>query len=585
MCKIVVCLLALLLVAVSNALHCWECTGASTDYECNQSGSLELCLGNEQSCETHVRTDDVGGVVIDKMCKQGKACKNNELQNNRPAMYPVQCNIYQTNAVCRCCCNTEGCNENSLQCINDVSYPKGHCNAKDWVLDLVIVVDSSSSVGTTNWRKQMDLVKLIASSYNIGRNKVRVGVFRYNKVVDTKSEIALIDTSTAGDLMNKIDRFPYDGRGTKTGKALNHAFYTSLSPARGNRPDVPDVVLVITDGKSYDDVKVISDEMRLSGVQLHAIGIGMKKNSFKTIIEIAGSNAMSLDKDFTTSDIAAADFNFHLAKKFCEKDPCTKLGDIFHGTIDCSDGSNVRSVCTFNCEPGFTVKPPTLTSTTCQPNQNWTNPIPCCLPENCDALPPTDIIFIIDSSSSFNTEEWNQQIAFVQTLVKKHNVGINNDRIGIFRFNKEVDTVSEVKLKDTTNLDDLLIKIGKIPHNGDGTKTGRALTYAYEHALTAEFGNRPEARDIVIVITDGKAYDDVRVPSKNLRKTGVSVLCIGIGLTTPGELRTLQQVTGGRKNFAIKIDNFADLVRRVDEIETRINRVICNVCPEMKYSN
>ena len=49
---------------------------------------------------------------------------------------------------------------------------------------------------------------------------------------------------------------------TKTGKALDFAQEKELIPEAGNRPDVEDIVVVITDGRSSDEVKQHADEVR-----------------------------------------------------------------------------------------------------------------------------------------------------------------------------------------------------------------------------------------------------------------------------------------------------------------------------------
>ena len=38
--------------------------------------------------------------------------------------------------------------------------------------------------------------------------------------------------------------------------------------------------------------------------------------------------------------------------------------------------------------------------------------------------------------------------------------------------------------------------------------------------------NRKDAKDVVLLITDGRAYDDVDVPAKHLRDAGVEVRII-----------------------------------------------------------
>ena len=54
-----------------------------------------------------------------------------------------------------------------------------------------------------------------------------------------------------------------------------------------------------------------------------------------------------------------------------------------------------------------------------------------------------------------------------------------------------------------------------------GTRTGNAINYTASTLL--KVGNRPEARDVVLLITDGASQDDVVVPSANLHATGALV--------------------------------------------------------------
>lgn len=54
-----------------------------------------------------------------------------------------------------------------------------------------------------------------------------------------------------------------------------------------------------------------------------------------------------------------------------------------------------------------------------------------------------------------------------------------------------------------------------------GTRTGNALTYAADVLL--RIGNRPAAKDIVLLITDGVSQDEVSAPAKRIRDTGAQV--------------------------------------------------------------
>ena len=54
--------------------------------------------------------------------------------------------------------------------------------------------------------------------------------------------------------------------GTYTGSALEYVRNVIFNETNGNRLEVPDVVLVITDGTSQDNVEVISNDLRRDGV-------------------------------------------------------------------------------------------------------------------------------------------------------------------------------------------------------------------------------------------------------------------------------------------------------------------------------
>ena len=72
-----------------------------------------------------------------------------------------------------------------------------------------------------------------------------------------------------------IKDIPYDGFGTKTGKALKYLFEQIFSnPMAGIRRDAEKIVIVLTDGKPQDEVVGISEEIYNNGVEIIAVGVG-----------------------------------------------------------------------------------------------------------------------------------------------------------------------------------------------------------------------------------------------------------------------------------------------------------------------
>ena len=88
----------------------------------------------------------------------------------------------------------------------------------------------------------------------------KVFVLRYNKAVDEKNQILFENYNSPEEILQQLKTIPYDGRGTRTGKALAHIRDKTLKlPAI--RKNVTDVVLLLTDGRASDDVSVISKKL------------------------------------------------------------------------------------------------------------------------------------------------------------------------------------------------------------------------------------------------------------------------------------------------------------------------------------
>lgn len=57
--------------------------------------------------------------------------------------------------------------------------------------------------------------------------------------------------------------------------------------------------------------------------------------------------------------------------------------------------------------------------------------------------------------------------------------------------------------------------------------TGKALTHILRNQFKPNVGMRPDSKKIAVLITDGASYDDIELPSKNLKDSGIEVFVIG----------------------------------------------------------
>lgn len=140
---------------------------------------------------------------------------------------------------------------------------------------MVIALDSSGSIGRENYYTMLDFTKELVASLNIGRQHTLVGLETFSNGVEVKFN--LNDFQNKLDVVNAIS-FPYNGGTTNTAEALNIMTEAQFSPQGGDRSQIRNVGIIITDGESNDRVSTFAKavEARNQGIDLIAVGINIK---------------------------------------------------------------------------------------------------------------------------------------------------------------------------------------------------------------------------------------------------------------------------------------------------------------------
>ena len=76
--------------------------------------------------------------------------------------------------------------------------------------DIHFLLDSSGSVGSNNFRKQLDFIKQFASSFNVSSTGVRIGVTTFDSTVH--QQFWMNDHMNENDLKAAIQGISYTGR-------------------------------------------------------------------------------------------------------------------------------------------------------------------------------------------------------------------------------------------------------------------------------------------------------------------------------------------------------------------------------------
>lgn len=137
--------------------------------------------------------------------------------------------------------------------------------------DIVLLVDGSYSIGIANFVKVRAFLEVLVKSFEIGPENVQISLVQYSR--DPYTEFSLNRFNRIEDIIQAINTFPYRGGSTNTGKAMTYVREKVFVASRGARPNIPRVMILITDGKSSDAFKDPAIKLRNSDVEIFAVGV------------------------------------------------------------------------------------------------------------------------------------------------------------------------------------------------------------------------------------------------------------------------------------------------------------------------
>ncbi|XP_034388646.1 matrilin-4 [Cyclopterus lumpus] len=138
-------------------------------------------------------------------------------------------------------------------------------------VDLVFLIDSSRSVRPHEFETMRKFMIDILSTLDIGLNATRVGVVQYSSQV--RSEFSLKSHAKLEAMVTGINQIVPLAQGTMTGLAIRYVMSAAFTAEEGDRPKVPNVAVIVTDGRPQDRVAEVAAEAREKGVEIYAVGV------------------------------------------------------------------------------------------------------------------------------------------------------------------------------------------------------------------------------------------------------------------------------------------------------------------------
>jgi len=225
-----------------------------------------------------------------------------------------------------------------LRSLDDSSRKSSKCTHSAR-LDLQLIVDSSYSVGKSNFASMMrGIADGLISQFDIGEDKTRVALFIYNH--NTNDVFGLEKYSDASSLKAAIKAVKYEAGATYTAKAMQEALLSYRKKMRDDS-EIARVCMVFTDGVANDDkdLTAASKAWADQDVTVFAEGIGNQVPE-SGLYKIAGS----MDRIETVANFESIGTKAKsLLVKVCKAIPSSSGG----GSKDCglaAAGSKVIKV-------------------------------------------------------------------------------------------------------------------------------------------------------------------------------------------------------------------------------------------------
>jgi uncharacterized protein with von Willebrand factor type A (vWA) domain len=159
---------------------------------------------------------------------------------------------------------------------------------------------------------------------------------------------------------------------------------------------------------------------------------------------------------------------------------------------------------------------------------------------DCKTVVPVDVIFVIDESDSVGEDHFKDSVNALTNSIDKLAIGENLVRVGVSLFAGK--GTSRPLLQLNSQYDKEAIKqvfSTAVYQKGSYTDIGDAFRYVCTEMFKKENGNRSDAQDYLILVTDGKSNsgpDPVIVQAENCKKSGVRIATVGVGGDTDEDL-------------------------------------------------
>lgn len=140
------------------------------------------------------------------------------------------------------------------------------------------------------------------------------------------------------------------------------------------------------------------------------------------------------------------------------------------------------------------------------------------------------MVFLLDASGSVGINNFYKEKQFIISSLARFVISPNDAQTSIVMFSNQPE--NQFNLNTFYDMRSIIGRINQIPYQAGGTYTSAALTFAQTQSFSAAAGARPDARSILVIITDGQATDPKQTiqAAETLKQDNITIIAVGIGV-------------------------------------------------------
>lgn len=400
------------------------------------------------------------------------------------------------------------------------------CECKCAPVDLAFIVDSSESIGATNFALAKDFIitvidRLIKDQQvKFAGNESRVSVVQYSG--SQAQEVVLLggNAATLTDFKQAVRDLRWLAEATYTGEALDYALTNTIQLMKQENR----VVLVLTDGRS-DTTRDKVPLNVLCGKNVRVGGLGVKDYS---------NRHHNIEQ---------------MGEVVCQSDPKPGFSFVLDNFAELLDDTFLQN----------------LTAQICQDKRCPDYKCPITFSES------TDILVMMDSSASVGQKNFDTSKTFVRRLADRFLTAERQRgasvKVGVAQYSR----AARMEQAPTTNLTLLTYRIEEAAFQNDGTNVLEAMEFALRSLR--DRGDSSGGRRKLLLFSDGRSQAVTEaVLEKRVREVadaGVELFVIAVGSqVNEANLRTL--VSRGRQDdityaqrHLLRVPDYPSLLRGV----------------------